>query len=259
VKSAPAWIGIFGIWLMIACGAAHGQTVSAREDAKLPPAPAFWVRDDSGVYAREPESLRRLSDILRGLEVRHGLKIYLVLEPVLLGQSASGLANELNSAWLPDGEGFVIVYESDTRSIGLGRSFVERPGARGGPGPWLGANDMLMIWTKAAGGIKDEGGAKQYIEALVTALASGFDEYFTRKQTPPPAGRALRTGLFMVGGGVVLALAVMGGFWLTRRSEAERARIRFFPLLDTQERLGAPFGGGSVSSRRFRGNVGGPR
>jgi hypothetical protein len=247
------WMGVLALWLAVSVGVpVSAQLISQQLKEPMPPAPPFLVRDESGVFARDLAALRRMSDVLRKLEQDYDLTIYLVIEPVLLGQTVSGYANQLNSAWQPGGGGFVIVYEADSRAIGLGRSSDEYPiGIAGKVGP----NDLLMIWTNAVAKVDSRRDSRRYIESLVVALGEGFDDFFQRKNAPLPQGRRLRTATAVFGCLAVLGLLALGVRWLVHRADLNESTVRYFPILETPERLGAPFGGGKVSVRRFVGSA----
>ncbi|MGC4015431.1 MAG: TPM domain-containing protein [Luteolibacter sp.] len=96
------------------------------------PRPAFNVQDDAGLFTRNPEGLRVISDRLRSLEKKHNFRMYVLIESVVIGTTPVDLAARLQQIWLPDGDGVVIVYEVDTRAFGMGRPYdagdVTRPG-----------------------------------------------------------------------------------------------------------------------------------
>ena len=97
----------------------------ARSGAPKPP--DFGIEDDSGFFNRSSGAVKRISDQLHKLEADHGFRIFLIVEPVLIATTAPELAAQLQRSWLPEGNGLVVVYESDSRSLGFGRDFEGAP------------------------------------------------------------------------------------------------------------------------------------
>jgi hypothetical protein len=222
-------------------------------DEKVPPPPPFGVSDASGVYARDPEALRRMSDALRQLQNRHGYTIHVVVEPILISETPTERAIRFQNAWLPHGNGLVIVYESDSRDMGMGRWPDFNP-ADPSDRPLVPANDVIAVLSQVERAIPPDLPAEKHLEALVLGLVDGFTRYFTRQEEPATAERSLRSGLVVVGLACSAVLLAMGVAWQVRRGD-RRSTLRFlFPDVGIPERLGAPFGGGTVTSRRFRGN-----
>ncbi len=251
VNARLSWIVLLVCALAVLVPRAGGQ---ALEPAEVPPPPTFGVRDASGVYQRDPETLRRMSDQLRQLREAHGFSIYVVVEPVLMSETPASLANRLQQAWLPAGDGIVVVYEADTGRLGLGRRFEDDP-LRGDESPaTVPAHHLVGLVSGALHAVDPEQPRDDYLEVLVAALTETFTEYFRDREAPPPPGRSLRLSLALVGGMAGLALVALAARWLVRRVDRTETVILRFPVVDRPERLGAPFGGGAVSSRRFGGN-----
>ncbi len=113
--------------------------------------PDFGVRDESGFFNRNAGAMKRISDQLRQLEADHGFSIHLLVEPVLISSSAQELAAQLQQVWVPDGNGLVVVFEVDNRSLGFGRDM----GDRVGPNPPAGVvptHETVAILMRARDG-----------------------------------------------------------------------------------------------------------
>jgi hypothetical protein len=216
-----------------------------------PKAPESGIRDDGGFFNRAPDALARISDKLRKLEADHGFRILLLVEPVLIATNAPDFAEQLQESWLPAGGGLVVVYESDTRKLGFGRNPGESP-AGGNRIREIPAHEKVSILQRAQDATDPKLDTAAYIETLMGNLVAEFDSYFTRRATPPPAGRSLRIGLLTIGALTLLALAAILVGSLTRLPAVAGPRTWRFPVVDRPERLGAPFGGGNVTTRRFR-------
>ena len=228
---------------------------------QLPEPPAFGVLDDSGFFSRNPEALMRISDMVRGLDKRHGFKIYVVVETILGATNAMDYALKLQHAWLPEGGGLVVVYQTDTRSLGFGRELNGEANliSEGRKDNQVPTYESLVIISSVTKAMDVSATPDVYLETLVADLVSGYDLYFDRLDTPAPKGRALRLGLLTIGGISLVGLAVLGIAWLMRRSGMEVPLTFRFPEIEVRERLGAPYGGGNVSSRRFGEDAGNPR
>jgi hypothetical protein len=229
-----------------------GQAVPDwRRQSDDPKPPGSGIRDAGGFFSRSPDAMARISEKLRKLEADHGFRILLLVEPVLIGTTAPDLAEQLRESWLPQGGGLVVVFESDTRNLGFGRDPVESP-AGGDPIREIPAHETVTILQRVRESTDPKLDSTAYIESLMGKLAAEFDSYFKRRATPPPAGRSLRIGLLTIGALTLLALAAIVVGSLTRLPSVAGPRTWRFPVVDRPERLGAPCGGGNVTTRRFR-------
>lgn len=228
----------------------HGQSLRdwLEENADGTP-PASGVLDESRILGRDPERVKRIAEMIRKLATNHGYKIYAVVEPVLIGTTAQEQATELRRKWLPDGDGIVIVFESDSRTLGIGQNLVENPDRPEIP-KHVPSYETTAIISRALTAVDGKLDAENYLESAVTKLAAEFDAYFIRRSEPPPKERSVRIVLLVVGGIALLCLCLIGAGALVRHSSMARVRSFRFPLVDRPERLGAPCGG-SVTARRF--------
>jgi hypothetical protein len=243
------WILIFlGGWLF--ADGLRGQQVPLWLAAEgIPPAPAERLIDRAGLFTRHPEAARRITAMLGELEANHGFKLYLVVESVMISGTPPELAAQLQQGWLPEADGFVIVYEMTSHSIGIGRG-MEGETDLGLEGR-VPSHEMVRLLYGLAGENPADQSPEAYLESLTSTLVAALDDYFTRRKAPGNPGRNLRLG--MIGAGIlaILALVAMAVIWLMRRSEEETSRVYHFPEVDLPERLGAPAGGGAVTARRF--------
>lgn len=212
--------------------------------------PDFGIRDEGGFFNKNSGATKRISDKLRKLEADHGFKIFLMVEPVLIATTAPELAAQLQQSWLPDGGGLVVVYESDNRSLGFGREV----GGGAGETEIMGlvpAHDTAGILRRSKDATDLKLAPEAYIEALMGNLVAEFESYFVRRAAPLPAGRSLRLGLLTVGALTLLALSAIIVGSLAKLPSVAGTRSYHFPAVDRPERLGAPCGGGNVTTRRF--------
>lgn len=220
----------------------------AEKDGPKPP--DFGVRDEGGFFTRDSGAQKRISDQLRKLEADHGFRIFLMVEPVLIATSAPELAARLQQSWLPDGEGLVVVYESDNRSLGFGRDLQGQPDENEVPGR-VPTHETENILLRARQATDSTLAPEAYVEALMGNLVAQFRTYFEKRAAPLPAGRSLRMGLLTIGALTLLALMAIAVGSLVRLPSMAGTRRYRFPVVDRPERLGAPCGGGKVTTRRF--------
>jgi len=248
VKQGYRWIWVLLGWALSLL-AGQGQVLPRGGGSEIPPRPAFGVKDERGVFARDVETMRRISDALRNLEEKHGYKIHVVVEPVLIGTSPQETAAALQQQWLPEGNGLVVVYEADTKQIGVSQSVDEDIAVEVAQVP---AFEVVVILSRVLGGMDGSLDSAAFLESLVNKLVEEFSAYFERSEAPVSAVRTLRMILLITGTLCLLGLGAMGAGLLVRNLDRNKGRILHFPEVDMPERLGAPYGGGSVTSRRFR-------
>jgi hypothetical protein len=242
---------VWMLWGAMVLSGAGQATPDWQRKSAGPKAPESGIRDDGGFFNRAPDTLARISDKLRKLEADHGFRIFLLVEPVLIATNAPDLAAQLQESWLPAGGGLVVVYEADTRNLGFGRDPGESP-AGGDTIREIPAHETVSILQRAQDATDPKLDTAAYIETLMGKLVAEFDSYFKRRATPPPAGRSLRIGLLTIGALTLLALVAIIVGSLTRLPSVAGPRTWRFPVVDRPERLGAPCGGGNVTTRRFR-------
>ena len=213
------------------------------------PPPGFGVVDQGGFFNRNASALKRIAGQIRRLEQEHGYMIYLVIEPVLIASTASERAAELREAWVPEGNGLVVVFESDSRDLGIGRDLAGRP-IEPGTGARIPSHETAALLDQAMAATDANLVPDLYLEALIGNLTTGFDAYFKRRAAPPPAERTLKITLLVVGTLALLGLGAIGVGGLVRHSSMVAVRSFRFPPVDRPERLGAPCGG-DVTARRF--------
>ncbi len=237
---------LLAVWLGLGCFVypGHGQSL---QEAQAPP--VFGVSDVEGFFNRNTGALQRISDQLRRLDQNHGFMVYLVVEPVRMAATAPERAIELRNEWIPDGNGLVLVFESDSRSLGFGRDMVGGQTTAGKP-VLVPANETEAIISQALTATDPRLVPDVFLETLVGKLTRGFDDYFKRRAAPPPAGRTLKIGLLVSGVLALLGLGAIGLGGLIRHSRVDEVQSFRFPVANLSERLGAPCGA-NVTARRF--------
>lgn len=212
--------------------------------------PESGILDAGGLFQRDAPALERIRGKIRQLRQEHGYRMYLVVEPVFISTTAQELAARLQDAWLPNGDGLVIVFEGDSRSLGFGRDFGEKPESTISEA-LVPTHETAALLQRATTGTDGDLEPVVYLETLVGNLVQGFDGYFKRKAAPAPPGRSLRFALLTIGGLALLALGAIALGALSRMQSVAGSRTLRFPTVDQPERLGAPCGG-KVVSRSFK-------
>ena len=240
--------GMTAWWLaavLAGCGCVEAQTPWA--DAKIPPADR--VSDLNGFFDRDPGAIRRITEKIRQLEATHGFRIYVVAEPVLINNTAPDLAARLQQEWLPGGNGLVVVYEGESRTLGIGRNIAPLPEPPIRPGH-LPTHETDALVREALAATDSQLPKDEFLETLVGNLVSRFNDLFERREAPPPRAKSLRTGLLVLGLLALFSLTAIAVGALTRLKSMSPAKTLLFPKVDRPERLGAPCGG-QVVSRSF--------
>lgn len=233
--------------LLLQC---HGQSLpDGLSNSAAHKAPVFGILDESGFFKPDSAAFKRISDQIRKMEQDHGYQIYLMVEPVLIATTAPEMAAELRQAWLPGGDGLVMVFESDSRRLGFGRDLAGQVILPENP-LRVPAHELTALLNRALESADPKLPTEAYLEDLVEKVTGELDAYFKRRATPPPADRSVKIGLLVVGTLALLGLAAIGVGGLLRHSSMTGVRSFRFPTVDRPERLGAPCGG-NVTARRF--------
>lgn len=252
IYGVPHWLLSIVLWMgaLVCCPGQSGLPESLKQSG-LPDPPQFGVQDRNGVFRKNSEAMRRIADRIRDLAVSHGFQIYVVVEPLLLAGSADETAAELQQVWLRQRDGMVVVLECDIRNAGFGPTFQAVDTSEnlfhGVP-----THEKIAIIRKALETTDRSLAPEVYAETLVGNLVDGFDQYFEREAEPVPRARKLRFGLMIAGLVSILGLGAIAVGALSRLRSVAGVQSYRFPVVDRPERLGAPSGGGQVTSRRFK-------
>ena len=236
------------MWLL-ACVPGHARTAVEGVDKWNPPPPPGGMMDDGGLFSRNPSIGVRIEDRLRELHRKHGYRIHLVIEPVLMTTTAPDLAERLRQAWLADGDGMVIVYESDTRRLGIGRDLAGTEPTV--PAIRVPTHQSTAIIDGAITATDKSLRSDVYLESLVDQLVDGFDRYYESRTAPGPRGLSRRLVLLVIGGLAALGLCAIAVGALTRLNSVRGVPTFHFQPVGRPERLGAP-SGALVSTRSIR-------
>lgn len=242
------WLLGAAIWI---AGAVQGFSQASEDwlshlNQPQPPATMVWDRDN--LFTRQPELTERLSRKLQSLRHDIGFDLYLVIQSGLDSTGADTTAALLQHQWGPEQNSMVVVYETDSKTLGIGRPFVDDPEFDG----IIPSLEMEEIVSQAVKAVDPGTAHEELLEILIDQLSEGFRSCVKHQAGPPSAGRSLRLGLFALGAGSILALGALIVGWLVVRGERDLSRRFWFTEIDRPERLGAPFGGGLVTTHRFK-------
>ena len=221
---------------------------------EIPKPPSSGVQDTNGFFQRDEAALKRISQKLLKLDTEYGYKIYLVVEASLIGSSADGLSGQLQQAWIPEGNGLVVVFEGDSRDLGIGRS-MDAPAHFENLTPQVPTHETTGAISRVRELANPSLVATAYVEDIISHLVAETSGYFERQATPAPATVTLKMAMLTIGGLTLFCLAAIMLGWLMRKTDAHAQPLKlYFPAVECSERLGAPYGA-SVTVRRFAGQA----
>ncbi|MEM1082994.1 MAG: TPM domain-containing protein [Verrucomicrobiota bacterium] len=222
-----------------------------------PPAPEGRILDDARLFALKPEALEALSARVSDFSERTGYEVYVAIFNSLIGSDVTEQSRLLQEAWIGESAGVVLVMESDSAKYELGWS--QRPDAVAESGerrPLLDDEDLapqervriIADLSRRRSAKKD---SMESAESLITTFLDSLDRAFEK-----PEGKEQprwRFRVLMLGTGLMACMLLLGlliGAWI-RRSDRKVEERLIFPEVTVGMRLGAPCGGGKISSRSF--------
>lgn len=229
------------------------------DDFVAPPAPVDGILDEARMLQRDPARHRALAESLAELEAKHGFRMYFVLYDTLISSNAGERAMKLQQAWLGDKPGIILVLETDRGIFRFRQAMPKRE--KIGPNQNLERPDpsnlsdftLADIIRTIEPKLKEAKDRGAFSEELGIGVAQGILQELDKRAAEPEGGTRVRMVVLAIGliaGTGLVALLVVAGL---KRAES-RSRERYvFPKVTVAMRLGAPYGGGKVSSRSFRG------
>lgn len=211
-----------------------------------PAAPESGIQDQSRVFAPDSRSYQKISESIQKLNAARGFKTYLVVEPVIIGESPLELAERLKQAWLAKEDGLVVVFETNGRNLGAGRH-LESEEKVPEQVPSFVTTDIL---NRAVQMTDPTLPTEAYLEVFIAELTAGLDAYFELRASPPPPERNFKLEFVILGTLAVLGLASIAAREIIRNTSMADVQTFQFPETPQPERLGAPFGA-AVTSRPF--------
>ncbi len=229
------------------------------EEFAPPPPPEDGIFDQARILARDPARHRAVAEALGELQAQHGFRMYYVLYDSLISSSAGERAMQLQQAWLGEKPGLVLVLETDRgvfqfgqaaprqEEIAPGRT-IERPGPAN-----ISAFELTDVIREIETPLKEAKDRGEFAEKLGIGVAQGVRGLLDERANAPTGNTRLRMVVLAIGllaGIGLLALLVAAGL---KRAESKSRERYVFPKVGVGMRLGAPYGGGKISSRNFGG------
>ena len=250
-------VSVFQFMAMFLLGlnALSGQTADSRQlddgSQDLSDAPADRVLDFGEVFSADSASRKKLSRRLNALYDQYQFSVYYVAYSGIIGSNVSRKAAEFRDLWLgSEEEGLVFVCDTDMKTISYALTKVDSFPLDGTSPKWkLPDHDvtqaMLEMNKVDTSGMDEE----EYLAAVGNNLVNALER---RLAPSPESGKKGTLGILAA---VVLAggLISLSVWWIRRRSGAVAEEIEksIFPSIEIPNRLGAHFGGGTVSEISF--------
>lgn len=251
MRGVRGWIGGCLLLLMLNAGA------RVAPELELAAMPEGRVLDEARLFANDPAALNALSAKLQDVSERTGYPVYLAVFGTLIGSEVEEQAVALRDAWLGEGPGMVVVLEADSGKYDFGWKAVREVEQESGERfPVMDRSEISpqgrIALRQAARALEPlEKSSPAAVERLAMAVIGGIEEAFRQEDPQDAAEKRLRFILLGVGLlAAVILVALLVVAWV-RRSDAREAERLIFPKISVGMRLGAPGGGGKLSSRSF--------
>lgn len=223
-------------------------------------APEGQVLDKANMFREDRKILAEVEASLSRMEEKHDYPVYLAIYYSVFDQSLQELADELYHAWVGEsGYGMVIVYQLDPvisggnpvisyhKDAGLEMDSLGGSGPRRMPG-W--EMDILLkrVFTAAN---KNSNEPIEFLSALIYGIEAEIDRY--HKIEPMTWHDPENLKLMAIFLAIIAAFTVIGKIaWkLLYPVNARSRQVHYFPEVEVERRLGAPYGGGRVSEKTF--------
>lgn len=224
----------------------------------LPDPPAGRILVEGRLFQTEPDKLSELSARLTKLSERTGYETYVVIYDSLLTSDVKERSRRLQRSWIGDRPGVVLVVESDSLTYDMG--WVRTPPVMDGAGEpvaVMGESDLApqeqirIINAMAAGPPSGEERRDQQVESLLRTFVTELERSFRTMEAEGEGRWNVRVLVLGVGlMATMILIALLVGAWM-KRSERRAGERLVFPGVTVGMRLGAPCGGGKISSRSF--------
>lgn len=244
---------LLSFWTLLAVAFAQEA-----EDFTPPPPPADGILDEARILSRDPARYRAIAEAIAELEAKHGFRMYYALYDTLISSNAGDRAITLQRAWLGEKPGIVLVIETDRGTFRFEQAAPKKE--KIGPAQSMEVADPSSISAFALGDLihdiepalresKDRG---EFAEKLGIGFSQGVLKLLDERAAAPKDNTRVRMIVLAIGllaGTGLVALLVVAGL---KRAESKAQERYVFPQVNVGMRLGAPYGGGKISSRSFR-------
>jgi len=257
---------------VVNCGAQSAQSYKAANSFEkgldMPSAPASYILDEAGIFAREADKFHEISAWLARIDDEHNFPIYLVTSENFTTGSLNDIAQDYYERWLKHpNDGLVIYYDRDTKERGVGRrkpdssekaydDMVEKEGGT------VKSNipDYLVedAFSKVEEVLSNKKEAKElpeghadFLHIIMKNLTMEFSETLTKKKAAANDSGGWSVIWWILP--LVLLGAVACWFFQVRQQKTliNASEEYWFPKVLIGTRLGAKFGGGKGGEISF--------
>ena len=223
---------------------------------EIPAAPERGILDDARVFDNAPASRVELENRIETAAELSGFQVFVAIYDTLIGRSLPEELARLQDAWLADEVGVLLVIESDSGRWLLAWS----------DGGLVSSGDLPAVPVVRRGAVptperlriesalRDLGVPRQRsIEDISRIVHTLIDRLETAvAEEARPGGWTKEVVVMAVGLLAAIFLSAMLGWaWVKRNASRAREKL-IFPEVSVGRRLGAPYGGGRITTRRFR-------
>lgn len=228
------------------------------DEVPLPAEPEGAILDDGRVFVHEPERLEKLEKRLAALRNETGFEVKVAVFDTLIGTTLGDQTARLQGDWIGPAKGVVMVFEADSGRFEIGWEAPRELNPEGSgaipviPEESLEPHEMIEVLGRLREGDAGAGDPADRVEATINLFARELDKVFARRGQSH-SKRNLQ--VVILGVGLLAAVALMSllaAAWI-RRVDRREGDALVFPKVSVGMRLGAPFGGGKIGSRRFGG------
>lgn len=227
-----------------------GQTLAKDELASsysaLSQAPEDRLVDAGGIFEADQEGRAALSQRLDSLEKQYGFSVYFIAYSGVIGSGVLEKAQQFRDAWLgSEQEGLILVCDTDLNAMAHSMTKVDGLSADGSGRIWKIPDHELEVVMKQVARTSPENLTEvEYLALIGHTLADELEKQLEPNQNQP---RSFPLGFFIVfamASGLILSLM----WWAHKRGHSySESPEKRFPVIEIPNRLGATFGGGSVS------------
>lgn len=227
------------------------DTIEVTEEVNLGKVPAIKLLDLGGIFDGRPQDFQKLANRLQAIEDKYDFSIYFVAYSGIIGSGVTEKAELFRDNWLgSQREGLVFVCDTDLRTMAFALTKIEGLPLEAKASPWRLPDHEVMAAMRDLSKVDSTGMSEaDYLGAIGHNIAANLEESLS---APPKAAPVLSKSL---GAAFILAAALLS--WLFWRMQRRGPRDDYspttvFPVVETEGRLGASYGGGLVGEISYR-------
>jgi hypothetical protein len=217
-----------------------GKAQTVKEKVKV--APRAGVIDVGGFLNQQPKIRAQIEQKIAKLKQEHGFKLYLVIEPLLIGVTVPQHANQLRQQWAPDSDGIVVVYESSSRQLAIGFDLLNTQNINAPVNGQIPSHKASAIMNRALNSQDIKTSPDVYLEGLMIFLCTEIDGHFLSLHMKSTPERTIKITSVIIGTIIILGLAILITWVIIRLTDTSAVQKYRFSSIDCDERLAAPCG-----------------